>query len=162
MKPTRILIAAIVIGLYLPVLAFANEPGWKATKTAELVKQARESTNQVSVEQLKESLEKDDDILVIDVRTAREFDAAHVPGAYNLDRGLLEFSVWSVADDLDENIYVYCRTGARAALAAHRLQELGFTKVNAVATGALDWTKKGYPMQTSILDERVMITPVPD
>ena len=157
-------IATIIpVALFLLVTPIAAlSQSWTQTKTAELVNQARASTTQVTIAQLKQALDEDRDVLVFDVRTVREFEAAHIPGAYHMDRGLLEFSVWSVIDETDDEIFVYCRTGARAALAAQRLQELGFTNINAVATGSTDWTKSGYPMQTSILDERVMITPVPD
>lgn len=144
--------------LLLPPLVTAKS--WQDTKTAELVEQARANTKQVTIQKLKEAIDNDEDILIFDVRTIREYEAAHVPEAYHIDRGLLEFAVWAVADDMDEQIFVYCRTGARAALASQRLQELGFTNVNSVATGAVEWTKSGYPIQTSILDERVMITPV--
>lgn len=146
--------------LLLPSMVSAQS--WRDTKTAELVEKARANTTQVSIQQLKESIDNDDDILIFDVRTIREYEAAHVPDAYHIDRGLLEFAVWAVADDMDEEIFVYCRTGARAALASQRLQELGFTNVNSVASGAVDWTKSGYPVQSSILDERIMITPVPE
>lgn len=152
----------VVVLFTLLIPQFALSQTWKETKTAKLVEEARANTKQVSIKQLKKALDDDEDILVFDVRTAKEYEAAHIPGAYHINRGLLEFAVWSVADELNEEIYVYCRTGARAALASQRLQELGYTNVNSVATGATDWTKSGYPMQTSILDERVMITPVPD
>ena len=146
--------------LLLPALVSAKS--WQDTKTAELVEKARANTTQVSIQDLKAAIDNDDEMLIFDVRTIREYEAAHVPDAYHIDRGLLEFAVWSVADDMDEMIFVYCRTGARAALASQRLQELGFTNVKSVATGAVDWTKSGYPVQTSILDERIMITPVPE
>lgn len=154
------ILTLLLLTLLLPPLAFSQS--WQDTKTGELVEKARANTKQVSIQELKKALDNDEDILVFDVRTTREYEAAHIPGAYHINRGLLEFAVWSVADDVNEKIYLYCRTGARAALASQRLQELGYTNVNAVATGATDWTKSGYPMQTSILDERVMITPVPD
>jgi len=158
-RTTHFVIFCIVM-LLLPSMASAQS--WRDTKTAELVEKARANTTQVSIQELKEAIDNDDDILIFDVRTIREYEAAHVPDAYHIDRGLLEFAVWAVADDMDEEIFVYCRTGARAALASQRLQELGFTNVNSVATGAVDWTKSGYPVQSSILDERIMITPVPE
>jgi len=158
-RTTHFVIFCIVM-LLLPSMTSAQS--WRDTKTAELVEKARANTTQVSIQELKEAIDNDDDILIFDVRTIREYEAAHVPDAYHIDRGLLEFAVWAVADDMDEEIFVYCRTGARAALASQRLQELGFTNVNSVATGAVDWTKSGYPVQSSILDERIMITPVPE
>lgn len=160
MNKTMQSLAVLFISLLMPQLVFSQS--WQETKTAELVDKARANTKQVSIEELKKVIDDDADVLVFDVRTTKEYEAAHIPGAYHIDRGLLEFAVWSVAEDLNEKIYVYCRTGARAALASERLQELGYTKVHSVATGAIDWTKAGYPIQTSILDERVMITPVPD
>jgi rhodanese-related sulfurtransferase len=157
------LIALTTLALFLtPAVALAAQPTWMDTKTKELVDAARAETNQVPIADLKRVIDEDEDVIIIDVRTPDEFEVAHVPDAYNIPRGLLEFSIWSVAPDLDETIYVYCRSGARAALAAKQMQELGYTNVYSVSTGSVDWAQSGYPLQTSILDERVIILPVQD
>jgi rhodanese-related sulfurtransferase len=75
--------------------------------------------------------------LLIDVREDDEYKAGHVPGTVNIPRGLLEFRIWKKLGhpktvDMSHKIYVQCRTGGRATLAAKGLQDIGFTNVTAV------------------------------
>ncbi len=80
-------------------------------------------------------------------------DAVKVPG------GLLEFSMWSPVPGQQEKTYVCCKTGARAALATKTLNNLGYPNAIAVDTGGQAWVKAGYPEQTSIFDETVILQP---
>ena len=135
---------------------------WMQTKTKELVDAARAATVQVPIQELKQLLDDDEDIVLLDVRTPIEYEVAHIPGAINISRGLLEFGVWSLVPDQEEKIYVYCKSGARAALATKQLNELGYKNAVAITTGTVDWARSGYPLQTSITDEQVIIVPVQD
>ena len=139
-----------------------KQPKWMQTKTKELVDAARAATVQVPIQELKQLLDNDEDIILFDVRTPKEYEVAHIPEAINISRGLLEFGVWSVVPDQNEKIYVYCKSGARAALATKQLNELGYKNAVSITTGVVDWAKAGYPLQTSITDEQVIIVPVQD
>lgn len=88
------------------------------------------------------------DWLVIDVREPAEFASGHIPGAINIPRGLLEFEVDKHVPHggRDCRIAVYCRSGARAALAAQSLHRLGFTHVRSIAGGIMGWTEAGQPV----------------
>jgi rhodanese-related sulfurtransferase len=97
---------------------------------------------------------------LLDVRTPREYEAVHIPGAVNVSRGLLEFSIWSVVPDKNEEIVVYCKSGARAALATKQLNDFGYKNAIAIATGMTEWAKSGNPVQTSITDEQIILIPV--
>lgn len=90
--------------------------------------------------------------LLIDVREDSEYKAGHVPGSVNIPRGLLEFQIWKKLDypkavDMEKKIYVQCRTGGRATLAAADLKRIGFTNVTAVIMDIQDWEKKGNPIE---------------
>jgi rhodanese-related sulfurtransferase len=72
--------------------------------------------------------------LIVDVREPGEYEDGYVPGAINIPRGLLEFLIWKKVGfpdntDTGKKIYIYCRTGGRAALATKSLQDLGFINV---------------------------------
>ena len=87
------------------------------------------------------------DWLVIDVREPAEFATGHVPGAVNIPRGVLEFEVdRHLAPGSDCRIAVYCRSGARAALAVQTLHRLGFHHVRSIAGGIMGWTSAGKPV----------------
>jgi len=46
-----------------------------------------------------------------------------------------------------KTIYLICRSGARTALAAKSLQDMGFQNVISVDGGMLEWEKAGYPTE---------------
>jgi rhodanese-related sulfurtransferase len=88
--------------------------------------------------------------VLIDVREPDEFAAGHIEGAANHPRGLLEFTVKrhpvlaalaesAPAELADTEIVLYCRSGARSALAAQSLQSLGFKRVFSLAGGYDAW-----------------------
>jgi rhodanese-related sulfurtransferase len=96
--------------------------------------------------------------ILIDVREPAEYATGHIAGAVNIPRGVLEFEVDAhpaVANVSDpalsrkaQPLYVYCRTGGRAALAALSLQRMGFAQVSSIAGGMVAWTGTGLPATT--------------
>jgi len=157
-------ILATVVVLSMIAAAFAGpdpapQPKWMTTPAKELVDKARAATRQATITDLKAAVDGGKDMVVLDVREPNEYEVAHIPGALNVPRGLLEFSIWTVVPNQEQTIYVYCKTGARAALATKQLNDLGYKNAIAVDTGGVAWVKAGYPVQTSITDEEVVIMP---
>lgn len=138
----------------------ATQPKWMNTPVKARIDKARADTKQVSIEELKAAIDNKEKVVVIDVREPNEYEVAHIPSSINVPRGLLEFSIWSVVPNIEAKIYVYCKTGGRAALSTKTLNELGYNNAVAVATGGAAWGKAGYPVQTSITDDEVVIMPV--
>jgi rhodanese-related sulfurtransferase len=54
---------------------------------------------------------------------------------------LREFQIWSVVPDKNARIYVYCRTGGRAALATKQLNEFGYKNAVSGHTEATNGTE---------------------
>jgi phage shock protein E len=65
----------------------------------------------------------------IDVRTAGEYEAAHVPQAVNIPYEEISDRISEVSDNRDALIYVYCRSGRRSGIAKEALEALGYTRV---------------------------------
>ena len=153
----------IMLAIGIPLIVagpIAGQPSWRDQPAViKMIEEARSSTKQVPLSELKKLWDEDADIVILDVRTPREYEAAHIPFADNAPRGLLEFIIWSLVPDQEEHIYVYCKTGGRSALAAKLLNEFGYKNVFAVATGIADWARSGYPVQTSITDEELILLP---
>ena len=88
--------------------------------------------------------------VLVDVREPVEWEH-HIAGAVQVPRGLLEF----VADpaspkhrpELDPagRVIVYCRSGARAALACATLKDMGFENVANLEGGFGAWQAAGLP-----------------
>ncbi|MHC1734459.1 MAG: rhodanese-like domain-containing protein [Erysipelotrichaceae bacterium] len=76
--------------------------------------------------------------VLLDVRTPEEFNDERIPGAINLPLDEIGESTLALLKDLDQEIYVYCRSGNRSAQAATKLVGLGYTKVYDFG-GIIDW-----------------------
>ncbi len=68
--------------------------------------------------------------LWIDVRSAEEFDAAHLPGAVNIEYTDIADSIGRYATDKDQPIKLYCRSGRRAGIARQTLIDMGYSNVS--------------------------------
>lgn len=79
----------------------------------------------------------DDGVRLVDVRTASEFEAGHIPGAESVPLGVLEAAAanWDPA----EPIALYCATGSRSSEAAAVLRGLGFKTVYDLGGGIVQW-----------------------
>lgn len=87
----------------------------------------------------------DPDLLLLDVREHEEYEQGAIPGAHLIPRGLLESSIPMQAPDPDTEIVVYCAGGARSALAALSLQQLGYSNVVSMDGGFGLWKAEGRP-----------------
>lgn len=66
--------------------------------------------------------------MLLDVRTAQEYGAGHIPGSVNLPLQALD-NADEIIENVDMPLYVYCRSGARSRQAAMVLQHMGYTNV---------------------------------
>ncbi|PIF00784.1 MAG: sulfurtransferase [Maribacter sp.] len=70
-----------------------------------------------------------DSILLVDVRTPKEYNAGHLENARNIDWMGDSFISEFEKIGKDETIYLYCRSGKRSANATKYLGSLGYNKV---------------------------------
>ena len=71
---------------------------------------------------------KEDNAVLLDVRTKEEFSEGHIEGSLNLPIGEIDRAV-ALIPDKSVPIYVYCRSGNRSARAATYLKGNGYTSV---------------------------------
>jgi rhodanese-related sulfurtransferase len=88
--------------------------------------------------------------IVVDVREPEEFAQGHLAGAINVPRGVLEFRVDPTYPagipalfDKSAQMVVYCKSGARSALAAQTLRTLGYQSVISMGGGFEAWKVAG-------------------
>ncbi|MFV8050831.1 rhodanese-like domain-containing protein [Mycobacterium sp. 48b] len=81
---------------------------------------------------------------LIDVRTPGEFETAHIPGAYNVPLDLLQEHRDEIAQHLDENVVLICRSGQRAGTAGQTLRDAGLPNVAILEGGMTAWQDKGF------------------
>ena len=88
------------------------------------------------------------EVAVLDVRTADEYAAGHLPWASNVDwnaDGFMEDV--SALNPKETPLAVYCRSGRRSAEAAAKLSKAGY-KVSNLLGGIVAWTEAGKPVTT--------------
>jgi phage shock protein E len=68
--------------------------------------------------------------LVVDVRTAGEFRAGHVPGALNLELGSLKEAIQRQVPDKRRVLLLHCLSGGRSGIARQQLRSLGYLSVH--------------------------------
>lgn len=85
-------------------------------------------------------------VTVLDVRTAAEYAAGHVPGARNISHDELPARLDELAALRDEPIVLYCRSGRRTQLAEDVLRKAGFTKLLHLEGDWLAWDAAKRPV----------------
>ncbi|MBR0225539.1 MAG: rhodanese-like domain-containing protein [Thermoguttaceae bacterium] len=97
------------------------------------------SYRQISQEEAKEMMKKDDGHIVVDVRRQDEYDAGHIPDAILIPNESIGEERPDALPDLEQIILIYCRSGNRSKQAAQKLFDMGYTNVYEFG-GVVDWT----------------------
>src|SRR5271157_4518435 len=97
--------------------------------------------------------------IILDVRTADEFNAGHIAGAINIDYESAQFSANVSLLDKNKQYLIYCETGVRGAAATQIMIGLGFKNVQNIASGITAWIQDGYPITAPITTQSTTTQP---
>jgi len=97
---------------------------------------------QISPTELQELIDQDPRVRVIDVRTGGEFEAAHIPGAYNVPIDALGEHQRDLVE-LGDPVVLVCQSGTRACRAETALVDAGMDNVRVLAGGMNAWQQEG-------------------
>lgn len=92
----------------------------------------------ISVHELKQKLESGTPFVFIDVREPWENEEFNIGGQL-IPVGELMNRVGELEDHKDDEVVVYCRSGARSGMAQALLQAQGFSNVRNLVGGVLAW-----------------------
>lgn len=143
MKKTALLIVSASLLLGLAHAPAQNPPAPPHDAKAPTAKHVRN----VGVEEF-DKLRAQTNAVVLDVRTKREFDAGHIPGAANLDINAPDFQAKAAKLDKSKTYLVHCAAGGRSARACNAMDKLSFTNLVNLAPGFNAWKKAGKPITT--------------
>ena len=115
---------------------------------------------QISQDEAKEMMEKDDGHVIVDVRRQDEYDEGHIPGAILIPNESIEDTPPAELPDFDQIILVYCRSGRRSKEAAQKLADLGYSQVYEFG-GIIDWTGEVVKPDAGSNAEEDDMTPMP-
>ena len=82
------------------------------------------------------------DVILLDVRSPKEFEVSHIEGAIMIDYDNFKKSDVSKIDK-DQEVIVYCSVGYRSERLGERLQKMGFENVKNLYGGIFDWKNQG-------------------
>ena len=104
--------------------------------------------SQISAQELYRRRGGSESLVLIDVRTPREYEFdGHIAGS----RLLPLSSLYQRLEELpkDQTIVCICRSGARSQSACEMLANAGFTHVVNLRGGMMDWKRNGLPFNQS-------------
>ena len=104
-------------------------------------------TGEISQQELSERLSDNNAPLILDVRTADEYAAGHLPGAVNIPHGEVADRVSELPVDTADEIVIHCQSGKRASLAQTDLEAMGFSNIRPLEGHWAGWTEAGLPIE---------------
>jgi rhodanese-related sulfurtransferase len=91
----------------------------------------------IKPQEVKEKL-NNEDVVILDTRTAKEYSVSHLPNAKFV--GYDHFDISQVEDiPKDKEIIVYCSVGYRSEKIGEKLKEAGFENVSNIYGGIFQW-----------------------
>lgn len=113
---------------------------------ADLVREAIAIAGEITPSELSPKMGS---VVLIDCREPEEFARGVIPGASLVPRGSIESAVARAGLAQDAPIVIYCASGARSALAARTLHEMGYTSATSLAGGIQRWMMEGGTVEVS-------------
>lgn len=101
---------------------------------------ATQAFEELDGEAFKQKFNSTKNAVLLDVRTAGEFQSGHIKGAKNIDFYSSDFRDKINRLDKGQEYFVYCRSGARSASACNMMAKAGF-KVYNLDGGIGEWPR---------------------
>ncbi len=123
-----------------------------AVEADKLVAEAVKETGEMEPQKLKQMIDKEEAVIVLDVRESeqRAEGQIYTDKFFAITRGNLEFEVTNQIKDKNAVIVTYCRGGSRGVLAAQTLRHLGYKNATNLKGGLKGWATLGYPIETGL------------
>lgn len=117
----------------LPVLALI------ITTSIACEAQQTDGVKVISPEEAKTAMAAEEELILVDIRTPKEFAQGNIDGAKNINFFDGDFETQILQFDKEKPLYIYCRSGARSAKASKQLKEMGFEEIYDIKGGFLKW-----------------------
>lgn len=125
----------------------------------QLVGKIQQEIKQCTCEDVDKASKTKDQVIIIDIREPAEVVLGMIPGSIHIPRGVLEMEITShpllkskqkpLSQLASQEVYLYCRSGARSALAAKSLEAMGLSQVWSMAGGFNEWQAQKRPIISS-------------
>jgi phage shock protein E len=142
-RTIQLLIASLAFSLV--ALAAVDLHAADAPTTQKSGEQAAQ-VKKITLTQL-EKMKADKDAVVLDVRTPKEFEAGHIPGAVNIDWHARDFADRVAKLDKSKPYLIHCQAGVRSAAAAKAMSKMDFLHLYDYSGGFAEYSKSGQPVE---------------
>jgi rhodanese-related sulfurtransferase len=126
----------------LLALLFTTAQGWAEEPSAAPVTIVK----RIGVDEY-DKLRANTNNVVLDVRSAAEFEKGRIPGATNIDINSSKFAEKVAALDTNKTYLVNCAVGMRSAKACKKMETMGFKNLYDLEPGFDGWKKAGKPVE---------------
>jgi len=92
---------------------------------------------------LQARIDRGESMFILDVRSAAEFAAGHVPGAVNIPFDTVASRLRDVPGSASEELFLYCGHGPRAYFAARSLRRAGRSRIVMLSGHFSAWQRAG-------------------
>lgn len=83
----------------------------------------------ISAEELREKMDSDERLVILDLRDEQVYREGHIEGAILISLSDISHDIEEIVQDKDETVCVYCYSGNKSARAAMMLEYLDYTNV---------------------------------
>lgn len=104
------------------------------------------AAEEVSARQAHQLLQSDPAIIVLDIRTPREFNSGHIEGALNINFFDRDFRDRVAQLDPTRTYVMHCAAGGRSDNSIRILRNAGLTNVFHMGGGTSEWRREGLPL----------------
>jgi membrane protein DedA with SNARE-associated domain/rhodanese-related sulfurtransferase len=145
----RVAAQAAFLGKWLAaivVAAFAGYVLWKFYRRKQFLRNLKIA--RITPEELKGKMDAGEDVIIVDLRHALDFDAQpeSIPGALHMDAAELEEAYTVIPRDREIVLFCACPNEVTAARLALLLRSKGITRIRPLAEGYEGWRSRGFPM----------------
>jgi rhodanese-related sulfurtransferase len=109
---------------------------------------------QISVAELKDLIETQPDLQIVDVRRSAEYESGHAPHATSAPLAKLREVLPTLKLKPNAQTAVICAGGYRSSAGASILQRSGFTNLFNVTGGTKAWIDAGYEVELPVSEAR--------
>jgi len=96
----------------------------------------------INVDELKQKLDRGEEVNLVDVREPHEYEEANIGGRLVPLGKVQTMQVDELEDLKDKEVIVYCRSGRRSMMACQMLDQVGFKDTYNLEGGILAWIEK--------------------
>lgn len=107
------------------------------------------ATPQISQQELLTALKAPEhNIVVLDARSAQEYENGHIANAINVSHNAIKENLNYLSQYKNKTVVVYCRSGRRASVAEGVLAENGFKNLRHLTGDMNGWLEAKLPVVT--------------